>query len=370
MTDSPPISGPAAGPAPTSLLRPLNIGMVATPWYSVPPARYGGTESVVAGLVDGLVDRGHRVTLLGAGRPGTKAQHFIPVYDVPPSDELGSSSIPEVILAAEVSRQFGKLDLDVVHDNSLAGPILASSRSVPTVVTMHGPTTTSHADYLQRLGDSIHVVAISDNQRSAAPRVNWVGRVYNAIDVDAYPYRTDKDDVLLWVGRYCPEKAPDLAIDAARAVGKPLILAGKRTDRAEQEYFRTVIEPRLGPDIECLGELEPEDKRALFARCACLVFPIQWEEPFGIVMVEAMACGTPVVATRRGSAPEIVDDGATGILVDLPGELPGAVLAAMSLDPLACRKRARTLFDLPVMADHYEHVYRGLVSSAVSTRVG
>jgi glycosyltransferase involved in cell wall biosynthesis len=340
--------------------RPLRIAMVAPPWFELPPVGYGGIESVVADLVDALVARGHEVTLVGAGRNGTRAQRFVQVFPEPPSQRLGEA-MPEVLHAAAAARAIEGLDVDLVHDHCCAGPLLARGRRTPTVVTAHGPVTGEVGDYYRYLGDSIELVAISDAQRRLNPDLNWVGRVHNAIDVGTFPYREDKDDYVLFLGRFNPDKGAHLAIDAARRAGRRIVLAGKLNEAAEKAYFEAEIRPRLGRDAEYVGEADATTKRELFSGARCLVFPIQWEEPFGMVMIEAMACGTPVVATRRGSVPEVVADGETGYVVDDLEDLPARIVAAEELSPAACRRHVRDHFDLPVLAEGYERVYRTLV---------
>jgi len=348
--------------------RPLRIGMIAPPWYEVPPRGYGGTEAVVGALVDQLAERGHEVTLVAAGRAGTKAARTVKVYEEPPSELLGRSAVPEVMAAAVAARAFAELDLDIIHDHSLAGPLLAFERGIPTVATMHGPTTGENADYFARLGDAVDLVAISEAQRRQRPELNWTGVVHNAIDVASFPYREQKDGFVLWIGRFSPDKGAHLAIDAARAAGRRIVLAGKLNEPEERAYFEREVRPRLGDGADYLGEASAIAKRELFAGASCLVFPIQWEEPFGMVMVEAMACGTPVVATRRGSVPEVVADGETGIIVDRVAELPTAIARAEELDPAACRRWTEERFDLPVMAAGYERIYRGLIEGTNEIR--
>lgn len=205
------------------------------------------------------------------------------------------------------------------------------------------------------------MVAISDAQRRRNSHLNWVGTVYNAIDVSSFPFRARKGDDLLWLGRFCDEKGAHLAIDAARAVGRSIVLAGKCNEPAEKAYFNREIAPRLGPGVRYVGEADAAHKRRLLSSARALLFPIQWEEPFGMVMIEAMACGTPVVALRRGSVAEVVHDGVSGIIVDHPQQLPRAIRAAEGLDPRRCRQRALAYFDLPIMAANYERIYRTLV---------
>ena len=350
--------------------RPLRIAVLAPPWFELPPVGYGGIESVVADLVDQLSDRGHEVMLIGAGRHHTRATRFFATFTTPPSERLGTP-VPEVIHAARAAAILRTAAVDIVHDHTLAGPLLAFSRHVPTVVTMHGPVVGELGDYYTALGDAIGLVAISASQRRLNPHLNWVGTVHNAVDVSSFPFRARKDDYLLWLGRFCGDKAPHLAIDAARAAGCRIVLAGKCAEPAERAYFAREIEPRLGPDVTYVGQADAVQKRDLLSRARALVFPVQWDEPFGMVMIEAMACGTPVVALRHGSVPEVVADRLTGIIVDTPEELPAAIRAVAQLNPAACRKRAEEHFDLPVMAAGYERVYRSVLakSSVVSNRV-
>jgi glycosyltransferase involved in cell wall biosynthesis len=334
----------------------LRIAMVAPPWFELPPAGYGGIESVVADLVDGLVDRGHEVTLIGSGKNRTRASRFVSVFERPPSDLLGAP-IPEVHYAAVVAETLEKMDLDLVHDHSLAGPLLARGRAIPTIATMHGPVRSEFGTYFERLGQTVHAVAISDSQRQLNPDIQWRGTVHNAIDVASYPYWEAKSEFLLWLGRFSPEKGAHLAIETAREAGISLVLAGKCNEPEEQTYFKSEIEPRLGRGIHYVGEANATQKRTWASQARALIFPIQWDEPFGMVMIEAMACGTPVVALKRGSVPEIVVHGRTGLVVDDPADLVSAVKSVSTLKPVDARRHVETSFDLPVMAANYERLY-------------
>jgi glycosyltransferase involved in cell wall biosynthesis len=349
------VSLPVKAPA----SRPLHVAMVAPPYFTIPPAGYGGVESVVAGLVDGLVERGHRVTLLAAGDHGTRAQRFIRTWDEHPVDQLGEA-LPEVVNTARVASLIGAgADYDVVHDHSLAGPLLAHGRRAPTVVTVHGPMN-ELADVYRPLGADVSLVAISENQRRSAADLNWAGTVHNAIDVASFPFRDRKDDYVLFLGRFHETKGPHLAIDAARAAGVRILLAGKCAEPPEQEFYEAEIAPRLGPDAVYVGDADSAEKRRLLAGARCLLFPIRWDEPFGMVMVEAMACGTPVVALSNGSVPEVVVDGRTGIIVEHEGELAAAIGRARGLDPADCRRHAEKCFGIDAMAAGYEEVYRAV----------
>jgi glycosyltransferase involved in cell wall biosynthesis len=337
----------------------LRVAMVAPPWFDVPPSKYGGIETVLADLVEALIDRGHDVTLLGVGEDRTRAR-LIRTFSEPLGERLGEP-FPEALLAARVMRILDELDVDVVHDHTLAGPLLASGRDVPTVVTMHGPVNGELRDYYRELGDTVSVVAISDRQRLLAPDLNWCATVHNALRVDGFPFQEEKEDWVLFLGRCVQEKGMHLAIDAARAAGRRIVLAAKCFEPLEKAYFEAEIAPRLGPDTDWLGEVTSAEKKDLLSRAGCLLFPIQWEEPFGMVMIEALACGTPVVALRRGSVPEIVIDGLTGIVCDDLDQLPAALHQIDTIDPELCRKDVIDRFRPEVMAEGYEKAYRATI---------
>jgi glycosyltransferase involved in cell wall biosynthesis len=348
----------------------LRVVVVAPPWFPVPPDAYGGIEAMLAAVVDGLVERGHHVCLIGAGENRTRAQEFVAVYDEPPSARLGDP-LPEVLHAAAAARVVREVEPDVVHDNTLAGPLTARSYQAPTVMTTHGSVRGEPGRYLAELGHAVRLVAISDAQRQAAPDLNWIGRVYNAVDVSTYPVGHGDDGYLLFLGRFCPEKGAHLAIDAARAAGRSLVLAGKLNEAAEHEYFDDAIRPRLGANVTYVGEADGEMKRQLYGAAAAVLFPIQWEEPFGLVMIEAMACGTPVIALDRGSVAEVVEHGVTGFVVERPEDLVGAIRKVGGIDRGSCRRHVQQHFDLPAMVDGYEQIFRdvaGRREAALLTR--
>ncbi len=266
--------------------------------------------------------------------------------------------MPELVHAAKVAAILGTLSADVIHDHTVAGPLTAMGRLTPTVVTAHGPVTGDRAEFYRALGGTIGMVAISNAQRSKAPDLPWTATVHNAIRAETYPFQADKQDYALFLGRFHPEKAPHLAIDAARAAGIPIILAGKCSEPIEHAYFSREIRPRIGAGVTFFGVADAKAKRTLLAGAACLLFPIAWDEPFGLVMIEAMACGTPVVALRRGAVPELIVHGQTGIIVDYPAELADGIAQARQLDPARCRKHVETNFTVEAMAASYEAVYR------------
>jgi glycosyltransferase involved in cell wall biosynthesis len=337
----------------------LRVAVVAPPWFAVPPSGYGGIEAMVAAEVDGLVRRGHEVCLIGSGARGTLAQRFEAVHVDPPSSRLGDA-VTEVLHAAEAARIVADFAPDVVHDHSLAGPLTARRHRAPMVLTVHGSVVGDNGRYLAALGTEVQLVAISEAQRRAAPRLNWVGRVHNAVDVGSFPVGSGGGGYLLFLGRFSPDKGAHLAIDAARAAGRPLVLAGKLNEPAERAFFDKMIRPRLGPDVTYVGQADAARKRELYRDASALLFPICWDEPFGLVMVEAMACGTPVIALRRGSVPEVIVDGTTGFVLDDPADLPAAVDAVDRLDRAACRLHVEQHFDVDTMVSGYERVLQRL----------
>jgi glycosyltransferase involved in cell wall biosynthesis len=345
---------------------PLRIAVVAPPWFPIPPSGYGGIEAMVYTLVEGMVARGHEVVLVGAGSHRTSAR-FLGTYQHPPLERMGEG-LPEIAHALVALEHLENLDVDVVHDHSLAGPLTSGWLRTPVVVTAHGPITGDLEPYYRVLGRRVGLVAISDSQRDTGQHLPWMSRVYNAIPVDEYPFETQKEDFCLFLGRIGAEKSPELAIEAARRAGYPIVIAAKCNEPPEKRYFEEHVRPLLGPDAHWFGEANTAQKKDLLARARCLVFPIQWDEPFGIVMVEAMACGTPVVALRRGSVPEVVVDGVTGFICDQPDELPEAVRSVDELDAKACRRRVFDCFDVADMVEGYEAVYRRMILRASNRR--
>ncbi|WP_245568638.1 glycosyltransferase family 4 protein [Nocardia concava] len=349
--------------------RPLHIVLVAPPYFDIPPVGYGGVEAVVAALADELVAHGHRVTLLGAGRAGTKAE-FIRVWDEVQTRRLGEP-YPEIVNAMKAWRIIEDLHardpIDIVHDHTFAGPGNAAAYrmlGIPTVVTVHGPVDPEMHEYYRSFDRSVRLVAISDRQRSLAPDLNWIARVHNAIRPEEWPFRTEKLDYALFLGRYAPYKGPHLALEAAHTAGLRLVLAGKCNELPERTFFSKFVAPLLADGDDVFGEADAVAKRQLLAGARCLLFPIQWEEPFGIVMIEAMVCGTPVVALRGGAVEEVIEHGVTGWICDDPEELPDAIARVGEIDPYACRERVESLFATDRFAAGYEAAYRRVIEQA------
>jgi glycosyltransferase involved in cell wall biosynthesis len=345
----------------------LRIALVVPPYFDVPPAAYGGVEAVAADLANGLVHQGHEVTLIGAGKPGTAARlHTVWKQTVP--ERLGDP-YPEVMHALLTRRAVEELagEIDVVHDHTFSGPLNApiyARLGLPMIVTVHGPVDSDLGSFYRALGTDISLVAISHRQRQLAPELNWIGTVHNGLDPDEWPFVDKKEPYALFLGRYHQDKGVHLALDAAHEAGIPLVLAGKCAEPIEQRYFAEQIAPRLQPQDRVVGVADAKYKRELLSKATCLLFPVQWEEPFGMVMIEAMICGTPVVALRGGAVPEVIVPGRTGFICDEPGELPAAIEATPDIDPAACRAHVEQNFSATKMALAYASAYRRAIRNS------
>jgi glycosyltransferase involved in cell wall biosynthesis len=344
----------------------LRIAMLAPPWISVPPPGYGGVEAVVGVLADALVGAGHEVTLFCA--PGsTSRATVVTLLDRAHPDEI-ERSLYEV---DHVARAFAAIDagdgsgpFDVVHDHcGFVSLAMADRLSTPVVHTVHGPFTVATSAFYERHAHKATVVAISATQRATAPACLRAARViHNPIDLAAWPLREDKEEHLLWIGRMAADKGPHRAIAAARAADVPLVMAGV-IQPGQQAYFDSEIAPHIdGRAVRFLGEVGGAGKRALFAGARALLMPISWQEPFGMVMVEAMACGTPVIAFAAGAASELVIDGVTGYLVDDEAAMAAAVGRLGDLQPRDCRSWVAAHLDVGVVATAYAGAYRAAVA--------
>ncbi len=368
-----PVGYPPARPRAVEPLRPvgspLRIAMLAPPWISVPPPGYGGVESVVGVLTDALVQRGHAVTLYCA--PGSRSSaRVVSLLEEAHPEEI-ERSLYEV---DHVARAFEQIDLaaheerfDVVHDHcGFTALAMADRLDTPLVHTLHGQFTASTAAFYARHGHKGALVGISRAQLASAPSgVEPVGATPNPIDVRAWPLRERKEDYLLWIGRMTAEKGPHRAIAAARAAGVPLVLAGV-IQPGQQAFFDREVAPHIdGERVRFLGEIGGSVKRAAFAGARALLMPIRWEEPFGMVMVEALACGTPVIAFAEGAARELVCDGRTGFLVEDELAMGAAVARLPRIAPRDCRAWVAEHCDVDVVAAAYERTYRSVARARV-----
>jgi glycosyltransferase involved in cell wall biosynthesis len=343
----------------------MRIAQVAPLFESVPPRLYGGTERVVAYVTDELVRRGHDVTMFASGDSRTTAR-LVPVVeratrlDAVTHDLIGAEFIRELGLVFSRARDF---DVIHCHVDYLAFPF-HDLTPTPTVHTIHGRLDLPHLGAVYRQFRTVPLVSISNAQRAPLDPlgVQWAGTVYHGLPVERYAFAPADRGYLAFLGRLAPEKQPELAIEIARRVGLPLKIAAK-VDAVDQEYFDRVVAPLLDdPLVEFLGEIGDDDKSAFLGGARALLFPIDWPEPFGLVMIEAMACGTPVVARPCGAVPEVVVDGRTGFLASTLVELAEAVKRLDEIDRAECRRHVERHFSVGRMAEDYEKIYRRLAS--------
>lgn len=334
----------------------MRIAEIAPPWFPVPPSGYGGIELVVALLADGLHANGHDVTLFASGGSRSSAKVVSPLEDPPDPALLGN---PWFDSFHALSAYLDANDFDVIHDHSgIAGPALGAllGGQPPVVHTLHGPWTEPTRKFYGLAADRIHLVSISDSQRADAD-LRYAATVYNGINLDHYPLVEEKDPFLVYIGRANPDKGPGLAVEVAKRAGLPLVMIVKKNEAAEQVYWSEVVAPQLTDEVEVLEHVSHEVKVDLLGRARALVFPIRWSEPFGLVMVEAMACGTPVVSSPFGAAVELVEEGVTGFLRESLDDLVAAVADASECKPQACRERVARHFSAEAMVRGYEAVF-------------
>jgi glycosyltransferase involved in cell wall biosynthesis len=342
----------------------VRIAQVAPLYEAVPPGAYGGTERVIATLCDGLVAMGHDVTLFAPRTSQTAA--VLEAYDDPLRERLGADELvnlaPHLHLQMMADLYARREEFDVVHSHLDIWTFpFARLFDTPTVLTMHGRLDLDFLrDLLPRYG-SVPLVSISDDQRRAVADLDltWAATVYNGLDFSTYSEVThDPDGYLGFVGRIAEEKGPLSAIDVARRSGLPLRVAAK-VDPLDEPYYEEVVAPVMGPDIDFVGEIDEQQKPSFYAGARATLFPSDWPEPFGLVMIESLAAGTPVIALRRGSVPEVIEDGVSGFICDDVDEMVEAVRRIGDIDPAACRRRAEK-FSGEAMCRGYVDVYEAL----------
>jgi glycosyltransferase involved in cell wall biosynthesis len=338
--------------------KPLRIAQVATLYERIPPLFYGGTERVVSYLTEELVRRGHDVTLFASGdsQTGAKLAPGCPqALRLLGRPELGSSL--QLGMLTEVYENAAER-FDIIHAHvdywSFA---FAQLTGMPTVGTMHGRLNIPELHPVYRRYRSVPLVSISNAQRAPLPFMNWVATIYHGLPRDLLQFSPGDGKYLAFLGRISPEKRPDLAIEVARKAGIPLKIAAK-IDAVDRDYFEAEIKPRLSsPGIEYVGEIAETEKSEFLGGAVALLFPIDWPEPFGLAMIEAMACGTPVIARPCGSVPEVLRHGVCGYIADTVDELTEALRQIHQLSREACRAEFERRFTVEQMADNYERVY-------------
>jgi glycosyltransferase involved in cell wall biosynthesis len=346
----------------------MKIAQVAPLYEAVPPKLYGGTERIVAYLSDALVELGHDVTLFASAEARTKAR-LVAVRDqairLDPCP-LHSDAAAHLVMLHEVRRRAAEFDVIHFHIDPSHLPLF-EAMAERTVTTMHGRLDLKDLPELYRCWPQFPMVSISDHQRGPLPQANWLGTVYHGIPTHLLqpgfaPGGCPGGGYLAFLGRISPEKRPDRAIEIAKLAGVPLKIAAK-VDKADRAYFHDYIEPLLDhPLVEWIGEIGDGEKSRFLSAAAALVFPIDWPEPFGLVLIEAMACGTPVVAWGCGSVPEVIDDGVTGFIVHSMEEAVDAVGRVESLDRRRIRSVFERRFSAPVMAGNYARHYWQLLT--------
>jgi glycosyltransferase involved in cell wall biosynthesis len=340
----------------------MRIAQVAPLYESVPPVSYGGTERIVSYLTEELIAQGHDVTLFASGDSTTQANL---IAQCERSLRLNSTCADRLayhfLELEQVSRNASLFDIIHFHIDYLHYP-LSRKIEVPHVTTLHGRLDLPDLVPLYREFADVPVVSISDAQRIPLPWINWQGTVYHGIPLDLYNYKENPGDYLAFLGRISPEKRVDRAIEIAKRAKMPLKIAAK-VDSDDRSYMEEEIQPLLDhPLVEFIGEVGEEEKAKLLGGAYALLFPIDWVEPFGIVMIEAMACGTPVVAFRQGSVPEVIDHGVTGFIVDDIEESLVALEKIHGFDRSLCRKVFETRFSVPRMTSDYVSIYERLVA--------
>jgi glycosyltransferase involved in cell wall biosynthesis len=342
---------------------PMKIAQIAPLCEAVPPKLYGGTERVVAGLCDALCDLGHEVVLFAAGDARTKAK-LVPAraqaLRLDPSP-LKSDHAAHLAMLHGVRRAAGAFDVLHFHTDLLHLPLFEAVAH-RTVTTLHGRLDIQDLQRALECWPKFGLVSISDSQRVPIPEANWLATVKHGLVPDLYrPPHRPSGDYLAFLGRISPEKGADRAIRLARQAGIPLKIAAK-VDTSDAAYFQSVVKPLLhDPLVEFIGEIGDQDKSEFLGNARALLFPIQWPEPFGLVMIESLACATPVVAWNCGSVPEIIEDGVTGFIVESDEQALRAIEHARHLDRVRIRKVFERRFTARAMAEAYVKVYEQIV---------
>jgi glycosyltransferase involved in cell wall biosynthesis len=339
----------------------LKIAQIAPLVESVPPRLYGGTERVVSWLTEELVAQGHEVTLFASGDSQTAATLYPVVPRALRLDGIHNSLPYNIIMLDRVAERRAEFDVLHFHIDFFHYPIFRNMAH-KTLTTLHGRQDLPELPDIYRAFPHMPLVSISGDQRKPVPPVNWMGTVYHGLPETLFHEGDGKGGYLAFLGRICPDKGPIEAIEIARQAGMRLKIAAK-IDPVDRDYFDSVIAPLLAksPHVEFIGEIDDSRKQEFLGNARALLFPIQWPEPFGLVMIEAMACGTPVIAFRWGSVPEVLEDGLTGFVVD---NVAQAAVAARRLDELfrpSIRSRFEERFSARAMAREYLSIYRRLI---------
>ena len=339
----------------------MRIAQVSPLIESVPPKHYGGTERIVSYLTEELVRLGHEVTLFASGDSVTNARLIAPCQRSLRKNEKCKDPVArEVLLVDHVLEHAGEFDVIHFHTGYLHFPV-CRCLSVPHLTTLHGRLDLPDLVPVFDRFRNEPLISISNAQRQPLAWANWQTTIYHGLRTDLFSFRRGSDDYLAFLGRISPEKGADRAVEIAKCVGIPLKIAAK-VDRADRRYFKRVVEPPLNePYVEWVGGISDHQKNDFLGNAYALLFPIDWPEPFGLVMIEAMACGTPVIAYDRGSVPEVMDDGVTGFIVRKLDEAAEAVRRVRNLSRARCREVFDKRFTATRMANDYIHMYQRML---------
>ncbi len=346
----------------------MRIAQVAPLYERVPPQLYGGTERVVSYLTEELVRLGHDVTLFASGDSITRARLEALCRRALRLDPHCCDPLAHHLrMLGQVYQRAQEFDIIHCHTDYLGLPLTRFSPT-PTVITLHGRLDIPDITPLYQEYAEVPLVSISDAQRIHLPQANWAATIHHGLPPELYTFQPHPSSYLLFLGRISPEKRPDSAIRVACRAGVPLRIAAK-VDKADREYFETTIRPLLGhPLIEFIGEADEQQKRVLLGDALALLFPIDWPEPFGLVMIEALACGTPVIARPRGSVPEVLREGYTGLFCETEDDMVEAIQRVATLDRVECRREFEQRFTAGTMAQHYLEVYQEILDARACTK--
>ncbi|RJR31573.1 glycosyltransferase family 4 protein [Candidatus Parcubacteria bacterium] len=340
----------------------MRIAQVSPIIERVPPKKYGGIERVVFALTEELIKKGHRLTLFASGDSITKAR-LLSVYPISLreahfKDIYGMNSLCLLNIGSAYKMQN---EFDIIHEhNSYIALPTANLSKTPVVVTAHGPFTPEIKRIFFNLKKP-HLVTISKSQGKYAYGLNHIGTVYNGLNLEDFPFSKKHEGYLLFIGRICMDKGIHFAIETAMHLNLKLII-GAKLEECDMPYFLKYVKPYLSNKIKWIGEVDEQKRNQLMSRAMCFLHPANWQEPFGLVMIEAMACGCPVIAFNKGSIPEIVKNGKTGFVVSDIVEMVDAVLKVDKIDRLKCRQYVLKNFSAKKMADEYEKIYQKIIN--------
>ncbi|WP_353683549.1 glycosyltransferase family 4 protein [Thermodesulfovibrio sp. 3907-1M] len=339
----------------------MKIGLISPLWKKLPPEKYGGTELVVYDLACALTEKGHEVSVFASGDSNLPCK-LIPVVEKNLYEMLGQFKWDFYDYDILQTEKVGKMnnEFDILHNHNGFIPLTITPLiKTPMLTTIHSSLPPEPAVLREAFKDRFYI-SISNAQRELAPELNWIATVYHGIDVKKYPFSGEKGEYLVFLGTFSPHKGPDIAIEISKKSGIPIILAGEIRKEFEEFYREKILSQQDGRQIKVFGELTFQEKAELLKNALALIFPVRWKEAFGLVMIESMACGTPVIAFRKGSTQEVVEHGITGFLVGSVDEACEALKKIEKIDRNLCRKTVQQKFSRDTMAESYLKIYKML----------